>query len=331
MKYGVIQAGMAGAVVLAGFAGNVLGAVGSSTVSVESAELSTTVSATSAAPAPSPLRTRAPVTATALKPSGKVSSTTQAEKPKGPPDVPFSELHRKAVGIMMPTAYAAHVHRETGENLEVFLSWYIGTFYNEQGLFIAPIFSLLIGADAKWAFLAEKTYRPACAIGYYGGLAIPFTGGAVQAKSLATEQIEQTFIHNASLAISKRFGPVTANVGALYGITDKGFCRFFPMLRNSSYTTESATSYDEPITAFASVDIGILKRHIKVEVVALPQEEEMPWLVQSRIDAFLGFDLGYTRDRIGYQVVGYYLLPFARWPSKKRMEKERDRMRLRRE
>ena len=300
-------------------------AIASSATVAVGAEAGSTVAAGSASP--KALVGPAPVSTTVTR---GASVPKAPKKPKGPPPVPFSELHKRAVLIMMPTGYAAHVHKTTGENLEVFLAWYIGTFYNEEGLFIAPIFSLLIGADAKWSFISEKKYRPAVAIGYYGGLAVPFTGGAVQASSVASDKIEQTFIHNGFASMSKRVGFVTATGGAMYGIK-KPFALFLPMLRNSSYAIEGNPASEAIWTAFGGLDVVIKKMHIKLEVITLPDEKEnRPWLIQSHIDAFLGFDIGYTRDRLGYQVVGYYLLPFMRWPSRKRMEKERDRMRLRR-
>ena len=213
----------------------------------------------------------------------------------------------------------------------MFLAWYIGTLYNERGLFIAPIFSLYVGADAKWALISERGYRPAFAFGYYGGLGVPFTGGAARTTAIAKQksQMKQAFMHNAYGAISKRSGPFTASLGGMYGIK-KAFPLFIPMLRNSSYTTKSNPASDTVITAFGGLDFAWRGRHFKLEVITLPAEREArPWLVQTHIDNFMGFDIAYLKDRVGYQVVGYYLLPFIRWPDKKRLVKEQEKLRSR--
>jgi len=252
-------------------------------------------------------------------------------KPGGPPPkpaivVPYEELHKHASLVIMPSAFSAHYSGPTGENAEVFLAWYIGTLYNEKGLFIAPIFSLFVGADLKWAIIGEKDIRPAFAFGYYGGLAQPFTGGAVKASSLAGQQaIKQSFVHDAYLVMGKHFGPVSFDVGAMRGFK-RAFPQFIPMLRNTSYTTTANPASPSLWTAFGGMDLALKEQHIKIEVITLPEETvNRPWLIESHVDSFLGFDLAYLKDRIGYEVIGYYLLPFYRWPDKKRLEKEAEK------
>lgn len=257
------------------------------------------------------------------------ATTGDKEKPEREEPTLFDELHKRAMLVMMPTGYAAHVHKETGENLEVFMAWYIGTFYTEQGLLIAPLFSLYIGIDAKWSFLAEKKYRPAVAVGYYGGLGLPFSGGAVRGSNLAQKDLRQTFMNNFSGALSKRFGPVRFTGGALYGLK-KAFPQLLPMLRNTAFSFNKANPVSETvITAYGGFDVTFKSRHFKFEVITLPQEKEnRPWLFQSRIDGFLGFDMAYLKDRFGYEIIGYYLMPFFRWPNKKRLDKEQERLLL---
>jgi hypothetical protein len=263
------------------------------------------------------------------KPGATKAKPKPAAKPEGPP-VPVDELHKRAVVVITPTGYAAHIGKETGENLEIFLAWYIGTLYNEKGLFIAPIFSLYVGADAKWSFIGEKKYRPAVAAGYYGGLGVPFTGGAVRASSVATKsQVKQALMHNGYVSLSKRVGAFAFTAGSMYGIK-KAFPLFIPMLRNGSFSTKPNPASDTMVTAFGGVDFSWHERHFKLEVITLPQETGFrPWLIQTHIDNFLGFDIAYLRDRIGYQVMGYYLLPFVRWPDKKRLGKEQAKIRER--
>ncbi len=295
----------------------------------------------------------APVSSTFLRmaPAGAGSATTgegapapKDEKPKEDPrTIRFEELHKRTRLAIMPTAYAAHIHRETGENLRIFLAWYIGTIYNEEGLFIAPIFSLLVGVDAKWAFIEEKRGRPGMAMGYLGGYTMPFTGGSIRSSmALNTPEggesgLDQAFIHNFYGVLSKRFGPVAFSAGAMYGLKDC-FARVYPMLRNSSYSTVPNPVSELRWTAFTGVDVTFRKKHINIEVITMPEEilpaydrdvVVRPWLIQSRVDAFLGFDLAYLRDRVGYEIVGYYVLPFARWPNKKRLDKEVERARAR--
>jgi len=249
--------------------------------------------------------------------------------------VPYEELHKHASLVIMPSAFSAHYKGPTGENAEVFLAWYIGTLYNEKGLFIAPIFSLFVGADLKWAFLGEKTIRPAFAVGYYGGLGQPFTGGAVKASALAGKQaVKQAFMNDGYLVVGKHFGPVSVSAGALYGFK-KAFPLFIPMLRNGSYSTTDNPASDTLWTAFGGMDIALRGQHIKVEAITLPVKPKVilpgetyvqPWLIETHVDAFLGFDLAYLKDRVGYEVIGYYLLPFYRWPDKKRLEKEAEKI-----
>lgn len=253
-----------------------------------------------------------------------------AAKPAAPP-VPYEDLHRRAQLVLMPSAYAAHFKGPTGENAEVFLLWYIGTLYDERGLWIAPISTLFIGADLKWSFLSEKGGRPAAAIGYLGGLEVPFTGGVIKVSGLAAQQqIKQSFVHNAYMVLSHRLGPFAVTGGAMYGIK-KGFPAILPMLRNPNFTTRPNPAPDVPWMAFGGLDLAVGERHFKVEVITLPQvTEERPWLVNTCLGGILGFDFAYLKDRIGYEILGYYQLPFFRWPDQKRMEKERDRMKARR-
>lgn len=290
---------------------------------------SSTLAGLAATPPPSSTLSAAPV----VKPA--VPAKPAPPPPKPAIVVPYEELHKHASIVIMPSAFSAHYKGPTGENAEIFLAWYIGTLYNEKGLFIAPIFSLFVGADLKWAFLGEKTIRPAFALGYYGGLGQPFTGGAVKASALAGKQaLKQTFVHDAYLVTGKHFGPVAVNAGALYGFK-KAFPLFIPMLRNGSYSTTANPPSDTIWTAFGGLDISLREQHIKVEVITLPLKPtdlapgevyDRPWLIQTHVDAFLGFDLAYLKDRIGYEVIGYYLLPFYRWPDKKRLEKEAEKM-----
>ena len=248
---------------------------------------------------------------------------TESKEAPAAERVSFEEMHKRTVIVMAPSAYAAYVGGTTGENFRVFLSWYIGTLSNETGLYIAPIFSLLVGVDGKWAFLEERKGIPAMAAGYYGGLAVPFTGGAVRAVEAAEQK--QTFLHNIYGVMSKQFGPLTFSGGAMYGLK-KPFPIFIPMLRNSTFTASAVTPSDRPVTVFGGMDFVFKQSHFKIEVLTVPDEtENRPWLVQTHIDGFLGFDLAYLKDAVGYEIIGYYLLPFFRWPDKKQLEKEIDR------
>lgn len=245
----------------------------------------------------------------------------------GPAPVPYEELHRRASLIMFPTAYAAHFKGPTGENAEVFLLWYIGTLYDERGLSIAPISTLFIGADLKWSFLSEKGLRPAAALGYVGGLQVPFTGGVIKTSGLAEQKdIKQSFVHDAYMVLSRSFGPLALTGGAMRGIK-KAFPVILPMLRNPNFSTKPNPAPEVLWAAFAGADLAVFGRHFKFEVMTLPEVEiDRPWLVNTHLGGILGFDFAYLRDRIGWELLGYYQLPFYRWPDQKRMEKERDRL-----
>jgi len=299
--------------------GTSLASAGASGTLVQQPGLSATVQG---AAAPGPGRVPA-------KP-GFTRTATGAGKPPVAP-VPYEELHRRAQLVLMPSAYAAHYKGPTGENAEVFLLWYIGTLYDQRGLWIAPISTLFIGADLKWSFLSEKGGRPAAALGYLGGLEIPFTGGVIKVSGLAAQQqTKQAFVHDAYMVLSHRVGPFAVTGGAMYGIK-KAFPMILPMLRNPNFTTKANPAPIVPWTAFGGVDLALGERHLKVEVLTLPQvTEDRPWLVNTYLGGILGFDFAYLKDRIGYEVLGYYQLPFYRWPDQKRMEKERDRMTARR-
>jgi hypothetical protein len=249
-----------------------------------------------------------------------------AAKPAVVP-VPYEELHRKASLILCPTAYAAHYKGPTGENAEVFLLWYIGTLYDQRGLSIAPISTLFIGADLKWSFLSERGGRPAAAIGYLGGLEVPFTGGVVKVSNVVGQpQVKQSVVHDAYMVLSHGFGPLSLSAGAMYGIK-KAFPVILPMLRNPNFITRPNPPPDTIWTAFGGADLALLGRHFKVEVITLPEVEvDRPWLVNTYLGGILGFDFAYIRDRIGWELLGYYQLPLYRWPDQKRLEKERDRM-----
>jgi hypothetical protein len=226
---------------------------------------------------------------------------------------------------MMPTGYSAHALGNTGENAEVFLAWYIGTLWNESGLSIARLFSLYIGADGKFSFIDEKKWGFASALGYYGGLLIPYTGGTVKASALAGQQKESTkqvFVHDFYLALSKSFGPVAFTGGSMYGVK-KAFPRAFPMLRDPATITVPNPPPESLWTVFGGADLAIGEAHFKVEVITPPFDEVYrPVLVQTHVDAFMGFDIAYLQDRFGWEVIGYYILPFVRWPDKNALVKE---------
>lgn len=234
------------------------------------------------------------------------------------------ELHKRAVLVMLPSSCAAHYDGGTGANLNIFMAWYIGTFYNEKGLSIAPISTLLIGGDAKWSFIEDRSWIPSVAAGYYGGFALPFVGGAVQATGVA--KVKQTDFHNVSGIIGKRFGPIALSTGALYGIK-RAFPRLIPMLRNASFTTKVVPQSQSMWTAYGGLDFAWREQHFKVEAITLPEETVLrPWLVQTHFDGFLGFDIAYLKDVIGYEVIGYYQFSFFRWPDKRQFEKEREKL-----
>ena len=288
---------------------------------------------------------KAGVAATGKQPAAKT-------KDEAPPAY-LEDLHKRAVIVNLPTAYAAHVGKATGENAEVFLAWYIGSLYRYdevgdydrvRGLFIQQIMSLYIGADLKWAFLRESSWRPALAAGYYGGFGLPsFAGGTVKASTTAKdvkadknkvkrEEAKSGFMHNGYAVMSKQFSWLTISAGALYGFK-RAYPAFIPMLRNSSFTTVSNPASGELVTVFGGLDLAWKYRHFKVEIVTVPMEPSTisarPWLIQTHIDDFIGFDFALVRDAVGYQVVGYYVLPFIQWPDKKRLTKEYDRTRAR--
>ncbi len=317
------------------------------------------VSSTAAAPAPAPasLPARVPVSSTPIAPRAVAASATAHELA-----VAFEELHKRASIVMLPSAFAAHVKAPTGENVEIFFSWYIGSFYSQSvqrdgkiisGPDIRAIFSMFIGADAKWAFLGERRIRPASAFGYYGGLLLPFAGGPVRASEIAKKEaqkkqaagtkagkaeeelLSQVFVNNLYLALSKNFGPVAVTAGGMYGLK-KSMPLFFPALRSPFTSAVRNPPSPTPWLAFGGLDFTWRGQHLKVEVATLPEPLEKleiasrPWLVQTHIDGFLGFDVAFVKDPIGYEIIGYYLLPFVRWPDKKRLEKETERLRARR-
>jgi len=257
-----------------------------------------------------------------LEAPGRLSSTEPAIPVLTLPS--DEELHKRTILVMFPSAYAGHYGGGTGTNLNLFMSWFIGTFYNEKGLFIAPIFSLFLGADAKWAFLEDRDVLPGVALGYLGGLALPFTGGGVAASGVA--KMKQTDVHNGYLVASKRFGPVAFSLGGMRGI-NRAFPRLIPMLRNASYTTKTILRPDSIWTVYGGFDASYREQHLKFEVTTFPGEiVSRPWLFQTHLDGFLGFDIAYLRDSIGYEVIGYYQIPFFRWPDKRQLEKEREKL-----
>ncbi len=307
--------------------------------SVPSATLSTGSAASSTlspAPAPSATIPAGPAPTSTVMGQAAPASTvmaeaapltrTQAGEPQRTLRLPTEdEMHKRTYLVMLPSAFAANYRGATGANLNVFMGWYIGTFYNEKGLFIAPLFTLLIGADGKWAFLGESRAFPGVAAGYFTGLALPFTGGGVKASGVS--QNKQTDVHNVYGVMSKRVGPLSFSAGAMYGIK-RALPRVVPMLRNASYTTKTIPRSESLWTAFGGVDASYREQHLKVEVLTIPEDlpEVRPWLVQTHIDGFLGFDIAYMKDAVGYEVLGYYLLPFFRWPDKRDFEKQRERL-----
>jgi len=318
------------------------------------------VSSTVPTPAPTGRDLSPPTAKTGAAPGGTVpGGKTPAGKPasakpkdEGPSAAYYENLHKRAMIVNLPSAYAAHVGKDTGENAEVFLAWYIGSLYRYdqvgdydrvRGLFIQQIMSLYIGADVKWAFIRESGWFPAMAMGYYGGFGLPsFAGGTVKASTVAKdakadknkvkrEETKSAFMHNGYAVMSERFGWLTASAGVLYGFK-KGFPQFIPMLRNASFTTVSNPASQEMLTLFGGLDLAWKYRHFKLEVVTVPMEPSVtrPWLIQTHIDEFLGFDFALVKDAVGYQVVGYYVLPFFRWPDQKRLTKEYERTKTRR-
>jgi hypothetical protein len=328
-------------------------AVASSTLLAVPAAASSTVPVTAPAgrdlPPPAAKTGTAPAkTASGGKPPPGKPATAKP-KDEGPPPAYYENLHKRAMIVNLPSAYAAHVGKDTGENAEVFLAWYIGSLYRYdqvgdydrvRGLFIQQIMSLYIGADLKWAFIRESGWWPAFAAGYYGGFGLPsFAGGTVKASTVAKdadknkvkrEETKSAFMHNGYAVMSERFGWLTASAGAMYGFK-KGFPQFIPMLRNASFTTVSNPASKEMLTLFGGLDLAWKYRHFKLEIATVPMEPSAtrPWLIQTHIDEFLGFDFALVKDAVGYQVVGYYVLPFFRWPDQKRLAKEYERTKAR--
>jgi hypothetical protein len=128
------------------------------------------------------------------------------------------------------------------------------------------------------------------------------------------------------MVMGKKLGPITVSGGALYGIK-RAFPRVIPMLRNASYTKKAIPQSLSLWTAYAGLDFAWREQHFKLEVLTLPEEKTLrPWLIQTHIDGFLGFDVAYLRDAAGFEVVGYYQISFFRWPDKRRLEKEREKV-----
>lgn len=214
--------------------------------------------------------------------------------------------------MLIPTAYRRD--DKLGFNTDFLIAYYIGELWykykydegrkKDSGLF-EPIKFLFLSADFKFSLLKEKTQIPNVGCGYewflvlQGAASTPAQmGGEFSGKS---DRFGFPY-----LIFSKEFKNKKYHLGVMSGEIGK--------LVNPLSKYMAVTSNKTLIFGF---ETKLFNRRINIEGFS-PLDSGSTLVINTSIERFIGFDLGFIKTKDGFSVIGYFGARLTIFPYKRK-------------
>jgi hypothetical protein len=229
--------------------------------------------------------------------------------------------------ILMPTAFRNDIYNNFGLNVDMMFSYFIGSIYENYDTIIgkkddpfSKIGLWLLTADVKASIMNEGEMLPSTGIGYMYTIMLQDKIGSSETTNIgvtvnpnkASDSIKMmnTFYG----VLSKYLGWETAvHGGYMFG----DFPGFIPYL-------SQATQYDNNASRnifFVGADRPLFnKMGFKMELLVPAGANRKPlspdnYLIDTHIDRFINFDVGYFKFPGGYSWLGYMSFRFTIFPN----------------
>jgi hypothetical protein len=201
--------------------------------------------------------------------------------------------------ILIPTAYRRD--NKIGFNTDFIIAYYIGELWykyeygvgKEDSGFFEPIKFLFLSGDFKFSLLKEKKKTPHLGTGYEWFLVL-------QGSAPSPTQMGGEFSGKSDrfgfpyFIISKEFKNTRYHLGMMSGEIGK---LLNPLSKYMKVASKKALIF--------GIDTKLFKRRINIEGIC-PLGSGTHLLINTSIERFIGFELGFMKMPDGISVVGYF-------------------------
>jgi hypothetical protein len=260
------------------------------------------------------------------------------------PVVPFPPTRTGLV--LMPTGFRNNIYDNLGLNADFIFSYYIGSIYSKFDIgrgpetsTLKPLSVILFTGDVKGTMFNEFESWPSLGLGFAYTILMQYNLGGSEATGFS-----QTFTMKDS--VKKMYGfyltgskkvawDTSLHLSALAGLGNSGLGRSGEsqtgfMVYLSPYLTHDAaaqgvggSTYVKPSNYAYSIGFSrpiLTRMGIKIEYIVPVESNRNPvlpdyYLINTHIDRFINFDLGYFHYPGGCAVLGYISLRFTVFPN----------------
>jgi hypothetical protein len=234
--------------------------------------------------------------------------------------------------VLMPTAYRNDIYNNLGLNFDMLFSYYIGNLYGQHedqpfgtvtDAFTKSGIWLLTG-DVKGSVFNDFDRMPSLALGYMYTILLQDQIGSSETTGVSKSfNISEKGDNGALITQSGFYGAISKKLlwdthfhgGYMYG----NQANFQPYLTRYIYTEEwmkSNQSYYAGISRKLFRKVGLKVEYI-VPLQGANSNAFMPrqYLINTHIDSFIRFDVGYFHYETGYAWLGYISFRFTIFPN----------------
>lgn len=236
---------------------------------------------------------------------------------------------------LLPTAYVNRLGKESGVNLDLLFSYYIGSIVergrdDERTQLLNPLRLWLFTVDFKYTPFVETETRPAGAVGLLNTLLLEGSSPGATGSGGQGLRFTASSLGSLYLALGKSLSE-TARVHAGYlrgnlrdPLDGVSFLRrFFPnrnhgeLLALFSEDLEEIRGEKPPNIVYTGGSFKALGTDWAVEVWKPFPYTLNPILVNTKIEKLFSFNLSYSRWDGGYSLLGYFNFRFTILPPEK--------------
>ena len=239
---------------------------------------------------------------------------------------PVSMLFYRTGLVLMPSAITIKA-KEYGLGFDALFDYFIGDLYSyrtdtKEKDWLAPIKYMTIGGDLKYTLWGTSGFLPAVAFGLSGQLPIKSSdssGGKIDVTK------EAGFLYGAYAVGTKRlsesyftFGYMNGSMGVLMSNLAKEI--YLENGRNYLFG-----GFHTKITSRSQIKLELIysieRNHYGYKDYD-PKRHRHPFMVNTYITSFLGFEIGYLQYENGFKLIGYVHARLPLYPERKEAEEE---------
>ncbi|MFH1563522.1 MAG: hypothetical protein ABIF11_08960 [Nitrospirota bacterium] len=209
--------------------------------------------------------------------------------------------------ILVPTAYRRD--SKSGFNADFIIASYIGELWHSMngGELFEPIKFLFLSTDFKYCLLKEKEKIPSLGAGYEWFLVI-------QGQAPTPAQMGGQFSGKSDrfgypyLMMSKKFKNIGCHLGMMSGEIGS---LLNPLSKDMEVTGKKAIIF--------GLETKLFNRQINIEGI-MPTGGKSHLLINTSIERFLGFDIGFMKMPKGFSIIGYFGIRMTIFPNIKEVK-----------